>query len=200
MIATGVQRKGGWLAGLLFLWAVITPVAGGEPVFHSLSFKNTPDLEEFGWVRSGHAGDMIVGDGVLRMESDLPGGNAYSLTGGEGDPLWDGSRPSTIRFRVRVVENIETSPAAHVSVSDEFWLYLIPIRETELQEYVLLIDGDGFSRLFVDGVEVGGVSRRPLGTAPPHTLRFGDIGSQAGGVTEWSEFSWTSEGAFEPGQ
>lgn len=165
----------------------------------AIDFQWLPSENSPAWIKGG-SGEAVIENGKLRLRSNVENGIAFTLRGGEGDAFWDGSRSLTIQFRARVIESLQGDIAAHVSVRTGELAYLIPIRDTEEHTYHFLIgEGTREGRLFIDGVEQSPVRGRPL---PDQKLingvTFGDLGGSTGGETEWSDFRWTTEGAFEP--
>ncbi len=165
---------------------------------HAIDFQNPPERNFPPWTLGG-TGSAKTENGKLRLRSDLEGGIAYSLAGEIGSDIWDGSRPSTVRFRVRVITSEPGDIAAHVGIRAENRSFLIPIRDREEQTYHFLFTEEGNGRLFIDGKEQGEIKPRPIASGKDtNSIIFGDLGGSSGGETEWSALEWTNEGAFEP--
>ncbi len=186
--------------GLLVLGLGLSslPAASPEQWDFSIDFSVLPDENPVAWKKGGQ-GEAVIEDGRLHLRSQLSDGIAFSLIGGVGDPRWDGTKPSTIVFRARVIESLKGEAAGHLSVRAGDRLFLIPIRDREVRSYRFLFGESGDGRLFVDGDEQPPVLARPLPDEKfVNGITFGDLGASTGGETEWSEFRWTNQGAFEP--
>lgn len=164
----------------------------------SLDFSSYPEENLPAWKRAG-AGEVHLEEGRLRLQSDLEGGIAYTLAGGIGDAVWDSTKPTTLRFRVRVVDSIDGPIGGHVTVRRGEKVFVIPLIDREERTYQFLIGEGDEARLFIDGMEQAPIRARPhSGRGPDNAVMFGDLGGAIGGETEWTEFSWTNEGTFEP--
>lgn len=187
------------LMGILGLGVPLRAVQEQKiPWAFEVAFDVPPDEGFPPWNRAGN-GEAWIENGKLRIKSDLLQGMAFTLRGGEGDSVWDGTKASTVRFRVRVISSENSDTAAHVSIRAGDRYFLIPIKDTEEKEYHFLFEEAGDGRLFINGIEDRPVKARALQAKDhPNSLMFGDLGSATGGETEWSEFRWTNTGAFEP--
>lgn len=172
--------------------------AGPDKWAFSVDFSQTPDKNLPAW-KPGGRGESLIESGKLHLKSSLEDGIAYSISGSSGSAVWDATKPSTIRFKVRVIESLGGETAAHVGIRAENRYFLIPINNREEKTYQFLFTEDGNGRLFIDGVEQGEIKARPMpDKRATNAILFGDLGGSTGGETEWSEFRWTNEGAFEP--
>lgn len=170
----------------------------GEKWDHAVNFQTLPNEGDPQWTKGG-VGEAVIEDGKLILRSDLEGGIAFSLKGKVGDPVWDSTKPTTIQFRARVVSSISNATAAHVSLRTGEVAYLIPVQGGESHVYHFLVDGDGVGRLFIDGAEQSLIKGRPIVESDfVNGVTFGDLGNKTGGETEWTDFRWTNNEAFEP--
>lgn len=198
--------KSRWIEKVCGIVVVLATVGGAEATAgkqevqwaFSIDFAVTPDQNAIAWKKSGD-GDASIEGGRLRLRSQMGDGISFTLGGAVGDARWDGSKPSALTFRARVVEALKGETAAHVAVRTGDRLFLIPIRDREDRSYHFLFTESGDGRLFIDGEEQSSVLARPIPDEKfTNGVTFGDLGASTGGETEWSDFRWTNEGAFEP--
>ncbi len=169
-----------------------------ENLAFAVDFGQLPEENLPAWKRGGK-GEVLLQEGKLYLKSSMEDGIAYHLAGQTGSAIWDGTKPSTIRFRVRVVALETADTAGHVAVRAENRYFLIPIQNEDEATYQFLFEEDGNGRLFIDGQEQVEIKAHPMPEKKlTNCLMFGDLGGSTGGETEWSMFEWTNEGAFEP--
>lgn len=186
------------MIGLLLLGMGSLSAANPGDWPFAIDFSQLPEKDLPAWTRGGQ-GEAEVKEGKLHLRSSLEEGIAYSLAGEAGSAIWDGTLPSTVRFRVRIVDSLAGDTAAHVAIRAENRYFLIPISNREEETYQFLFTEEGNGRLFIDGQEQTGIKAHPMPDKKnTNLIMFGDLGGSTGGETEWSEFQWTNEGAFEP--
>lgn len=159
------------------------------------------------WRKLVADGTTVVQDGVLTITCALKGGEAWQIDGKEGSSIWDGSRPSTVEFTVRVREMVQGAiqGAGCVCIADGTKYYSYELKDLNLHTYRIVLregraevyqDGDPQPAMFLKG--------QPFRPDTPENQRnylcFGEASNGEGGTTEWTVIRWTNEGAFPPGQ
>ena len=183
-----------------------------------------PNEADPAWAVSTDAGGSVEAtDGVLRLTTpQSPRGGAFialgrntpdqylTETGWGGREAWDGSRPSTLEFRLRVVRTFSGCKlACQVQASDGrryFYLHVGPagicdgagnvrreLDTTEFHTYRVTLK-DGIPNLTVDG-EAFPVTCFSPGYVARNALIMGDVSSATAGETEWDYIRWTNQEA-----
>jgi len=180
-----------------------------------------PGVSTPAWhVHADEGASVAAAGGLLRMTSAQKGGGGQFLCIGRNTPdaylketewgdasAWDGSKPSTLEFRMRVVETYAgCALAGQVQVSngsDYFYLHLgpaglcdargVPRRAfdaTQFHTYRVTLK-EGVPNLYVDGEAFPAACFSP-GRHGRNALIFGDVSSATAGVTEWAFIRWTN--------
>lgn len=200
----------------LLLLTTVTTMLGGDSTPESevvkwsyvYEAKMLPSDDESGWKHhSNDSGSSVITNGVLVLTSTTQGIEYWQLDGVAGDSTWDGSKPSTVEFKMRVTKKAEGSDkAAHIVIADGKKYYHFPFDDDSWHTYRVTLS-DGMARLCVDDqpdtFSVSGGSQ--FAPESDHALEnrknfiyFGDGSAGIGGVSEWRSFRWTNKGAFPP--
>ncbi len=164
-----------------------------------------------------------VSDGVLTLTTPQQGAGGTMVAIGKNTPgqwlkatswgdaaAWDGGGPTTVEFRMRVVETFaDFKVACDVQVSDGFayyYLHLGPagiydssgvlrheLDTTQFHTYRVSLKSY-MPNLYVDGEALPVTCFSP-GYHARNALIFGDMSSSAAGVTQWDFIRWTNQEA-----
>lgn len=158
-----------------------------------------PSDQGTGWKCLGDGVSTSSGEAVV-VDSLGRDGCYWELTGGDGHSEWDGSKPSTVEFRMRVrPEDLKTPNGAEMVISDGEKYYFIELNNTDYKTYRMVLE-HGRAAVFEDGVllrELAG--QAPSGTEPTNMIRFGDSSGGIEAVSEWQSVKWTNGAAVYPG-
>ncbi len=187
------------LAAALVISSAFSALADeGGTWTHELRFDTLPTEQTPKWIKRGEGTTTVDGNKlVIATQGDE---NAmFTLMGESGGEGWDSTAPSTLEFRVAVVE--KSGPqAAQVNVIRNDQVFFIPLTRAEPTTYRLVIEGDE-AMLYIDGNAGEPLRSRPhrVDRSRNHnSVLFGDGSTVGSGTTEWTLFRWLLGEARRP--
>ncbi len=185
-----------------FVHFIVAEQARGEEIGweHEFVFTELPSTLNSGWKPHGGGGE-IMGDALVLDPGDREYIGWIFNGGPESNGAWDGSQPTTVEFRLRVL-----SPAvgASITVSNGDRIHRFSFKNRDWETYRIVLDA-GVATLYransevpvssSDGKPVSEGSGGPIGN---NSISFGKLYSKLEGISEWQFLRWTHREARPP--
>jgi len=165
-----------------------------------------PDNNSKQWVLSKWGGGVsMFFNGFVKLSTsgsvqNASAGVVWKLNGKSGDPVWDGSKESTIDFRVAVATAGNNKQGATVTLADGERMYQILLKPAAMKTYRITLAGNK-ALLYSEGstIPLSTISGVPLTGIKENNnyIYFGDSGINIDGTSTWQFIRWTNEGAFD---
>ncbi len=180
-------------------------IHGEEPVSwtQDFVFSELPSQLNPAWKEHGE--NSKIEKGVLVID---PAGREYVgwyFNGGdENKGLWDGSRPSTIEFRMCTPKATGVAGGASLTISDGQKSYRFSFGNSEMRTYRITLENGQATIYRIDSSSAPTVREGKdnqgarSGNIGPNAVTFGKMYANVNGISEWAYIRWTSEGAFRP--
>jgi len=180
-------------------------VQGEEPVSwtRDFVFSELPSQLNPAWKE--HGDSSKIENGVLVID---PAGREYAgwyFNGGSDNKgQWDGSRPSTIEFRMCTTKAAGAGGGASLTISDGQKSYRFSFGNSDMRTYRVTLE-NGLATIYrIDSSDAPTVREGKdnqgarSGNIGPNAVTFGKMYANVDGISEWAYIRWTNEGAFRP--
>lgn len=212
------------VVGLVLLAGLFCSFASAQQWTAQYDCDVAPDNAEPAWfARADEGGTFTTEDGILRMTTTDPKKGGCLLAIGNNTPghylkedswgaaeAWDASRPTTLEFRMRVVEMPRgMKHVCQVQLSDGqgyFYLFFRPeglcdaggrlqhaLDTTTFHTYRVTLK-ERIPNLYIDG-EPAPISCFQPGYEIRNALLIGDLSSSSAGTSQWDYVRWTNSEA-----